>query len=36
VFGTAQHAAELDDLLREVRARLHGQPDPNIRMEKTA
>jgi len=36
VFGTAQDVAELDHLLRDVNARLHGQSDPTLRMEKTA
>lgn len=36
VFGTAQDVAELDALLRDLNARLHGQPDLNLRMEKTA
>jgi 3-(3-hydroxy-phenyl)propionate hydroxylase len=36
VFGTARNAAELVSLLREVSSRLHGHPDPDLKMEKTA
>ncbi|RZN12063.1 FAD-binding monooxygenase [Bradyrhizobium genosp. SA-3] len=36
VFGAARNAAELGSLLREVTSRLHGHPDSDFKMEKTA
>ncbi|WP_407117772.1 bifunctional 3-(3-hydroxy-phenyl)propionate/3-hydroxycinnamic acid hydroxylase [Bradyrhizobium sp. LMG 9283] len=36
VFGTARNPAELGGLLREISSRLHGDPDPDFKMEKTA
>ncbi|GLR85017.1 bifunctional 3-(3-hydroxy-phenyl)propionate/3-hydroxycinnamic acid hydroxylase [Bradyrhizobium iriomotense] len=36
VFGTARNAYELDDLLHDISSRLHGNHNPDLRMEKTA